>query len=80
MSHDHTDAQEQAHLTAEHQVLVLDGATQLLRRRLEEPMALELFANLVHAMSDLEEQLLHWAHMVLSGEHGHDVETEMEEN
>lgn len=59
---DHDDILEQIEATALHQVLILDGVTQLLRRRLEEEMPIELFSHLTCTLTELGGQLLHWSH------------------
>ena len=56
---------DQVQLTTMHQVLVLDGVLQTLRRRLEEEMPLGDFGHLVCTLAELEGQLLQWTRALM---------------
>ena len=62
---DPDEARDQAQLTTLHQVLLLDGVLQTLRRRLEEDMPLQAFEHLLCSVAELEGQLLQWTRALL---------------
>ena len=62
---DPDDVRDQVQLTTLHQVVVVDGALQTLRRRLEDEMPIEQFGHLVCTFAELEGQLLQWTHALL---------------
>ena len=62
---DPDDVHDQVQATTLHQVLVLDGVLQTLRRRLEEDMPLQQFGHLVCTLAELEGQLLQWTRALL---------------
>lgn len=68
----------QVQLTTMHQVLVLDGVLQTVRRRLEEEMPLEQFLHLTCTFTELESQLLQWTHALLPWVEGDAVPDEDE--
>ena len=62
---DPDDVRDQVQATTLHQVLLLDGALQTLRRRLEEDMPIAQFGHLTCTIAELEGQLLQWTHALL---------------
>ena len=74
------DVRDQVQVTTLHQVLVLDGVLQTLRRRLEEDMPMQEFGHLICTVAELEGQLLQWTRALMqwiAGESAfHDAEDE----
>ena len=69
------DTRDQVQITTLHQVLLLDGVLQTLRRRLEEDMPLQAFEHLLCSLAELEGQLLQWTRALLrwmEGDHDPD--------
>ena len=62
---DPEEVRDEVQMTTLHQVRVLDGVLQTLRRRLEEDMPLNDFGHLVCTLAELEGQLLQWTHALL---------------
>ena len=62
---DPEEVREQVQLTTLHQVLVLDGVLQTLRRRLEEEMPMDQFGHLICTLAEVEGQLLQWTRALM---------------
>ena len=62
---DPEEVSEQVQVVTLHQVLVLDGLLQTIRRRLEEDIPMQEFGHLVCTLTELEGQLLQWTHALL---------------
>ena len=70
---DPDEIRDEIQITTLHQVRVLDGILQTLRRRLEEEMPLDQFGHLVCTLAELQGQLLQWSHALMHWvEGGHD--------
>ena len=62
---DADEIRDEIQITTLHQVRVLDGVLQTVRRRLEEEMPLDQFGHLVCTLTELEGQLLQWTHALM---------------
>ena len=62
---DPEDIRDQVQATTLHQVMILDGVLQTLRRRLEEEIPMEQFGHLICTLAELEGQLLQWTRALM---------------